>query len=218
MAVEVSLCYSLVMRFLFLYFLATIFAWGLAVPSDILAEGTLLPEAARVGASAAWHLLEIKVPLVAGRSYRLTDLAVFNDGLAVDSFTLRSRFAVTPVEGLGGEASAWVSFDPSEFCLSASRSRVVAVGLRVPTGARAGDYAIDLKVRRSSVLGRITDRTLAVSRVVFTVQQPSVIDLVGEFGETHPEVLLVVAVILLLVAGFLLHRFFVVALVLERRR
>lgn len=205
------------MRFLFFYFLVTIFAWGLAVPSDILAEGTLLPEAARVSVATGWNLLEVKVPLIAGRNYRLMDLAVFNDGLAVDSFTLRSRFAVTPVEGLGGEASAWVSFDPSEFCLSASRSWVVAVGLSVPIGARAGDYAIDLEVRRSSVLGRITDRTLAVSRIVFTVRRPSAVDLVGGFGEVHPAVYLAAAVMVFLVAVFLVQHFFGMALVLKRR-
>jgi len=116
------------------------------------------------------------VTTIAPGSFRAVKVLVKNDGLGLDTFTLKAE----------DPNAAWVLIEPGTLVLGPGDSTTVDVTVSPPTDALAGSYT--LKVRATSVGDRtvssVSDVRVRVSQVFAVEITPGELDLTGAQGGT----------------------------------
>lgn len=141
---------------------AAVVALGAALTFQLACAAAV---AAAQGAALDTGRIVVQTPLVTGKSYQLTKLAVRNPGTQRTKYDL----VVTPISTNAlTPQPAWFSFSPKQVTVQAGKQQSVTVSIRVPNNAAAGRYEALVGAQIASS-GGMAIAAGAAARLTFSV-------------------------------------------------
>ncbi|MEA2020147.1 MAG: hypothetical protein U9M98_00250 [Patescibacteria group bacterium] len=173
---------------------------GLFFAGDVYA-GEILEEAARVSGEFGRKDIKLAEEAQAGGIYKLPSISVKNTGTNEERFQVDIVFLGSEGEGSG---VSWLNVEPWRITLDAGEEADVKLGLKVPAGARAGEYNYHLELRRVLEDGKAHPNPMDTADIRFNVEEGSFFSAVkrrvSSYFSANPTMSLVVAGILIVIA------------------
>ncbi|MFW6143572.1 MAG: hypothetical protein ACOC4Z_01445 [Patescibacteria group bacterium] len=200
---------------LFFYFwLQSFFAGVLFAQS-----GEILPEAASSGIDVEATQINLEGSLSSGGMYTITPIPVSNVGQQSAEISVEAMLKEGPEEAQNEAVDSWLNFYPQSFLLEERKTRVIIPKLVLPLNTPAGEYAVAIKIRQVKAEGEHEPTAEVLSR--FSVGETSFLSAckarVLTFFDTIPLAYLYSSLILLVLAGVLVNKYYRFRVEIKRR-